>query len=184
MVKILGRFFQGKYYSFSTEDGKAAYAAAVSATSVEHSDLPCPALHTDTSYFRGNDDGFGNCEVARRKYHSAAQSAGISTTGKRYCPEIAKHGGGTDAEAWVPQTQGRSHIKRVIQNRRWSCEGRINVKPPDYDTPTDAKPYQVSRKLAEKITRDEIVLNKLDVSQQERSAMVEQNIKVLSGNMG
>jgi len=186
MGKLIGVIFKNRYYSLESEEGQAAYCRAVAEVAARRSQLPCPAIHTDTNFFRGDDDGFRKNQRMRELYYTNAHAAGIDTAGKRYMPELVKPGlqCGRDEAAWVPQTQGRSHIKSVLRKRRWSSEGRVEVSAPSYDIPDDPEPYVPAEDIVEKATQMDIENHGLKkVSAQERAKLKAANAKLLAGNM-
>lgn len=145
-----------------------------------------PYVITDTNFFRGSDDGFGSNEYLRSVYHRNARAAGIDTTGKVYCPELCRPGmaGGRDPEAWVPRTEGRSYIKKLLTKRRWSSTGRIEVPEAPRDTPPPFDgPYTPADDIVEAATIMDIKKQGLKkVSKQEFEKLKEANAKILSGN--
>lgn len=170
----------GRAFDLSTESGRRAYARVVL-----RSPLGVPNIVTDTNFFTGTDDGFGDNQRMRELYNKRARSLGIDTTGKRYVPSLVARkelAGGRDPEAWVPRTNGRSHIKSVVQKRRWSCEGRVEVKAPDYEIPDDPKPYVISPDIVDKTVAMEIADKKLRLTPRERRALKEQTARTLVGN--
>ena len=181
--KLLGVLNDGKYVSLDDsppevkEARRRKFEAEIAAGM-------CARLQTDTSYFIGDDDGFGGNQRMRELYHRRAEAVGINTTGKRYVASLVKRGlsGGRDPAAWVPQTNGRSHIKNVIRKRRWSCDGRVEVKAPDYEIPNDPKPYAIAPDIIEKTVLMEVADNKLRVGRRERQRMKEETARVLVGN--
>lgn len=144
-----------------------------------------PNIITDTNFFRGTDDGFGNNQMMRRIYHQRARAAGIDTTGKVYCPELVSRSlqGGIDPAAWVPRTEGRSHIKSVLERRRWSSTGRVEVKEPSYEIPDDPEPYVPADDILEKATMLDVERNMPDATPSERKKIKAANAKTLAGNM-
>lgn len=168
-------------FDMTTESGRRAYARKYL-----RSPLGVPGIVTDTNFFNGTDDGFGNDQATRTRYRRQARAVGIDTTGKVYCPELCRKGlsGGRDSAAWVPRTNGRSHIKSVLQKRRWSSTGRVEVAEPSYDIPDEKEHYEPAPDIVEKATMMDIHRNKLKrVSKQERAAMKAENAKLLAGNM-
>lgn len=180
----------GKQFDLDTEEGRKALIARIGPRSYARQYLRnrefLPALKTDTNYYRGTDDGFHGNQRLRELYHRRARAAGIDTTGKVYEPELVRKGlqGGVDPAAWVPRTEGRSHIKRVLQNRRWSSEGRVEVAAPVYEVPDEKQDYRPADDLLEKATQMDIENHRLGkVGCKERRQLKEANAKLLSGNM-
>lgn len=167
-------------FDLHTKAGCRAYARKYL-----RSPLGVPNIVTDTNFFSGTDDGFGNNQKIRERYHQNAIAAGIDTTGKVYCPELCRKAlsGGRDPAAWVPRTNGRSHIKSVLQKRRWSATGRVEVAEPIYDIPDAQEHYEPAPDIVEKTTMMDIRRNKLKVGKKELAVLKAANAKLLAGNM-
>ncbi len=117
--------------------------------------FPTPRLHTDTSLHLG--DGFKD-NVLRQKAYRKARAVGIDPNGKTFMPGLADKRGYADPDAWVPQHDFRSTVKRVCERRGHGCEGTVNVKRRELDEPSYPRyrpdPKMVAKDV-EQVNQDE-----------------------------
>jgi DNA-directed RNA polymerase subunit RPC12/RpoP len=109
-----------------------------------------PNISTDSTFMAGSELGLGSIqsEYARKHAQKLAKQAGVSTDGKRYCPQLAKHHG--DPEAWV---DGKSDVTRICRERGLGCE-EFGVPLPADDSPHPHEgPYEVADHLVDKEMR-------------------------------
>lgn len=99
----------------------------------------CPSLKTDTR-FQARIDKTPPVPPAYRKI---AKKAGVDTSDKQYFTQLARYPG--DPTAWQSD---RSSIKRICEERGWSCEGAITVKK-EHEIPEDDGPYTVAESLVD-----------------------------------
>jgi len=88
--------------------------------------LQCPPMSdTDREFLEGHCNGnqFEKTLGLGNYYGRVAKEQGFSTTGKVYLSGLARYPG--DPEAWV---SGKGDVKRVIEQRGWSCRGAVNIK--------------------------------------------------------
>lgn len=107
-------------------------------------------IQTDSTFMSGShaDDGFGTNDIARKYAMAVAKRAGVSVSGKRYCPNLARKKG--DPRAWV---DSKSHVKAVCASEGWGCED-LKIKQASDDTPDPlSQPYKVSEKLVTRYHR-------------------------------
>jgi hypothetical protein len=90
-----------------------------------------PALNTDVSFFEGKrflGDGLNDQQLAC--VIRAAKASGYNPSqADIYVPALASFVG--DPKAFVPAAGGRSHIKAVVEERNWDCEGVVRRKRDD-----------------------------------------------------
>jgi hypothetical protein len=121
-------------------------------------------MGTDRTLFEGRKlDGaqFEGSAAERwvgETYRKRAEAAGVSTTGKYYLGQLAASPG--DPEAWV---SGVGDVKRVCEQRGWSCDGSVKVgapvyqEPPEHlrpDAPYRVAPDIVARHVADRLAED------------------------------
>lgn len=134
-------------------------------------------LHTDATFLRGSEDGYGTDARGRKAAHAKAQAAGVNISGMRYCPQLATeiH----DPKAWVGS---RADAKRIAEARGLGLEGTVTVKGPEVEH--IEKPYEVADNIVERevdrIVQDEA---KGDVSVRERRDLKETTKVRLKGSM-
>ena len=104
------------------------------------SSFPVPYLQTDTSLHLG--DGFENDGIRRIAY-ARARAAGIDPNGKIYMTGLSDDRGYEDPDAWVPHYDFRSRVAQVCHDRGHSCDGTVNVKPPELESDPLDEPYRV-----------------------------------------
>ncbi len=149
--------------------------------------LHAPAIRTDCSFFKGgSESSLPRNDQLRRMYYAAAEKAGISTSGKRYMPELVRPGmaGGIDPEAWVPEMEGASYIKRTLRKRGWSSEGRVEVQPPQREIVETKTPYRPANDIVERCVNQEIAREGLALTPSERRHLKTETAKTLAGKMG
>lgn len=84
-----------------------------------------PALMTDAVFLQGHCNGnqFEGQEYVGNHHKMMAREAGVDVTGKVYLSGLAAYPG--DPRAWV---SGRGDVKKLCEERNWSCEGSVQVK--------------------------------------------------------
>jgi hypothetical protein len=123
----------------------------------------CPgvptAIRTDSRFLSGlhTDDGFGGDDLTRRTVHRRARAAGISPTGKKWCPQLVPHGDPMSPEGLVSDMHEAE--ARCRQNG-YGASGRINTNKRELDEhdPLE-KPYRINdavveQKVQERIARE------------------------------
>lgn len=117
---------------------------------------------TDDVFFEGSRglyDQFESQKALDRNLAAAKRHGFVPSKQAVYFPNLARFPG--DPEAYVTRAQGRSHIKKVLEQRGWSCEGGINVagRQPEDDPldPKNCKPLGESiirRRMKEMVQQD------------------------------
>lgn len=134
-------------------------------------------LQTDATFLRGSEDGFGTDKRGRKIARAKARAAGVSVSGKRFCPQLASTM--YDPKAWIGS---RDDVKRVALAKGVGVEGTVNVKAPEVEDVE--KPYEVADNLVEReverIVKDEA---RGDVSVRERRDLKEKTKVRLKGSM-
>jgi hypothetical protein len=74
----------------------------------------------DGSQFQGQD-------LVASHHLKKARDAGVNPVGKHYLGGLADHPG--DPRAWV---SGLGDVRRVCEERGWSCDGAVKVDAPKY----------------------------------------------------
>ena len=116
---------------------------------------------TDTQNFRGVAAGnpFPNMpESLRQDYIRQAKAAGVDINGKVYKSGLVRKGYGGlkfDPQALVDSTHD---VKKIIEQRGWSCEGMVNVKGPSFDD-HEEKPYEVAESILSDHVAEEVISN-------------------------
>lgn len=85
-----------------------------------------PMSNTDREFLEGRGgcyDQFKGQQEVGDYYSRLARGAGVDTTGKVYLSGLAAYPG--DPRAWV---SGRGDVKKVCEERGWSCDGSVKVK--------------------------------------------------------
>jgi hypothetical protein len=114
---------------------------------------------TDTQNFRGVAAGnpFPNMpESLRQSYIKQAKAAGVDINGKVYKSGLVRKGFGGlkfDPQALVDSTHD---VKKIVEQRGWSCEGMVNVKGPSFDD-YEEKPYSVADSIVDEHTANEVI---------------------------
>lgn len=134
-------------------------------------------LHTDATFLRGSEDGYGTDQRGRKVAHTKARAAGVNISGMRYCPQLATEM--HDPKAWVGS---RADVKRIAEARGVGIEGTVTVKAPEVEH--IEKPYEVASNLVEREV-DRIVREEAqgDVSGRERADLKEKTKVRLKGSM-
>lgn len=108
-----------------------------------------PGLKTDTTIWGGAgtlDSQFKNNQPHLKLITEAAKKAGYTPNPNYvYQPALAEFLG--DPKAFVPPSEGNSHVRKVCEERGWGCEGAVKIKTPQGPPP---KPV----KLAESLIRE------------------------------
>jgi hypothetical protein len=81
-----------------------------------------PMSNTDREFLEGQHRQFEKQPRLGDELKRVAELHGQSTTGKIYLGQLARFPG--DPEAWV---DGRGDVKRICEQRGWSCDGAIQV---------------------------------------------------------
>jgi hypothetical protein len=107
-----------------------------------------PGVKTDATYFRNARD-VAHLVAEEPEYAlpvlQKAKSLGYKPRASDvYEPGLAKFPG--DPAAFVPQTGGRAHIKKVLERRGWGASGTVTTKArqPERD-PLEGTPAQAER---------------------------------------
>jgi len=114
---------------------------------------------TDTQNFRGVAAGnpFPNMpESLRQNYIKQAKAAGVDINGKVYKSGLVRKGYGGlkfDPQALVDSTHD---VKKIVEQRGWSCEGMVNVKGPSFDD-YEEKPYEVADSIVNDHVANEVI---------------------------
>lgn len=122
----LSYFLDGKEVSENEfHDGESA-AKRAARFAKEFSKGKAPYGISDCTFMRDSANGkqFAGQEHIGDAYRRTAETAGVSTTGKKYISGLAAFPG--DPEAWV---DGRGDATRLLEKRGWGSEGTVNVKP-------------------------------------------------------
>lgn len=87
-----------------------------------------PAAKSDREFgfgFGANESQFAADEKTGNQIVAATKKKdpGFSPRGKVYIGTLARETG--DPEAWVDRTSARSDVKRIIEQRGWSCSGMV-----------------------------------------------------------
>lgn len=136
--------------------------------------VPIPHIQTDTTFMVGSDDGFGQDELARNVAYQKAKAAGVTPSG-RYISQLADSLG--DPKAWV---NSRAEVKRVCEQRGYSCDGAVKVKArePDGPNPFD-EPYMVADDIVQDAVQKQLAGEQ--VHGQEKADLVHKTREKLSG---
>ena len=128
--------------------------------------------HTDQ--FEGDRSGYGE------RVRAVAAAAGVSTTGKRYLPSLAKYQG--DPEAWVSDL---GDVRRVCAKNGWGCP-EAGVRQRENDQPgLDDKPYEVAPDIVQREMRQEVAADPdLKHSKKKLADKVHEVKKKLAGGLG
>lgn len=107
-----------------------------------------PRANTDREYFAGRHNLRQQFAGDRRGFNTVLRQAkknGFTPPADAvYEPGLARFQG--DPEAFVPASEGRGYIRRLMEKRGWGCEGAVNVKPGG----SQAKPAKpIDERLAE-----------------------------------
>ena len=88
-----------------------------------------PGCVTDCEVFRGHrtlgDQFDGEAHVLDQLVGIAEKNGRRPHYTDKYESALAAYPG--DPEAFVPASEGRGHIKRVIEKRDWNCEGLVKA---------------------------------------------------------
>lgn len=113
-----------------------------------------PAVRTASDIFKGHCNGsqFEKDEANGNYYKAVAEAAGQDVKGKVYLSGLADYPG--DPEAWVADA---SDIRRVVEERGWTCRGAVNVQGPgvtEESVPVRVAPDIVEREVARLVEKD------------------------------
>ena len=109
--------------------------------------VPLPLHKTNTGWMKGCDDGFGPDDRTRKIALAKAKAAGVSTSGKRFIPDLCPQGDFASPMGWVSDLD---EVKDRCKQLNLDCQGAVTHKATVYDTPTaEEKPYRVSPKIVE-----------------------------------
>lgn len=118
------------------------------------------AVRGESSFFAGQGDltKLGGEEYAKNAYEKA-RKAGIVTTGKMYCPNIAGESGAADPDAWVSMAEGgKAHYRRICEKSGRSCpELGIKANGKLADNPVPDK--KLADHLANRLYRESVAEN-------------------------
>lgn len=107
-----------------------------------------PRLMTDSVFFAGVGtlaDQFAGDEKMLETVVARAKAKGYNPSYTDfYNPRLADDVG--DPKAFIPATGGRHHVRQVLEERDWSCDGAVNRKRDFRDE--DLKASQPKKKLA------------------------------------
>lgn len=137
-----------------------------------------PRANTDREFFvdqRKLADQFGNDNVLHYYVNTARKHGGDPGQNDVYISQLARFPG--DPEAFVPPSGGRTHIKRVLEQRGWGCSGAVNVQRQEVE-PEDYTPG-LAPDIVESYVDDEIRLNP-DNATKPRQQLREQVIEKFS----
>jgi predicted nucleic acid-binding Zn ribbon protein len=134
------------------------------------------ALQTDTRFFAGMGDGFGEDNFARSYARRKANAAGVSVTGKTFFPQLCRTGVHADPEAWCSE---KSEIKEKLHRLGRGAEGSINVPVPERFE--EKKPYRVADDLVLKEAAEVARKQQLtDLSPKEKRQLIAETRKRIS----
>lgn len=98
-----------------------------------------PGSRTDKEFFNGRGtlaSQFDGDEKVLAKVVQNAKSRGfVPGVNDVYVPSMADGVG--DPAAFVPATGGRNHVRRVCEQRGWSCDGDVKLKGRDAGEPVN-----------------------------------------------
>lgn len=107
-----------------------------------------PGAKTNREFFRGTPtlaDQFRGDESMLEKLVEKAERLGRRPHYTDvYAPELCSQEiGPGDPAAFVPASEGTSHVKRVCQKRNLDCSGLVNVTTPTLDPKDRPKPKKI-----------------------------------------
>jgi putative FmdB family regulatory protein len=148
-----------------------------------------PGIVTDTTFSAGRaasglaDDGLGDDDFKRRFAYAAARRAGVSPSGKSFCPGLCAPGKPYDPEAWVSHASARSDIKKRCRELNYAADGDVTVAQREPETDPNEGPYRVADKIVQKKV-NEIVAKEHGgkVTKKKRADLVEATSERMSGN--
>lgn len=117
-----------RYFLDGVEVGEREYRIRSASPRLEEM-LACqqpPMVRSDSTFLRGHANGrqFETTPHLGDAYAAEARAAGVNVNGKVYLSSLAAFPG--DPRAWVSD---RGDVQRVCEERGWSCEGAVTVKP-------------------------------------------------------
>jgi putative FmdB family regulatory protein len=145
--------------------------------------FPVPTLHTDTTFAAGWGDGFQNeNSLHRKRAMAAARAAGVSTSGKTYCPSLCEKGKPKDPKAWVPHHDAKEYIRKRCRELNKGCED-LGVKQREPETDPHEGPYTVAPDIVEREV-ERVVENDYEgnIAPEKLPDLVEATQERLSGN--
>jgi hypothetical protein len=124
---------------------------------------------SDTQFFSGTDDGFGNDNRSRQIFRRKCAAAGVTISG-RYYPQLCRDGVTLDPMA---QASSTGDIKRKLAKLGRGCEGEWDIPAPE-KPPAPSGPYKVADDIVHKAVREKIRTEKLRPTKKQREALCEQ----------
>ena len=89
-----------------------------------------PGLNTDATFLAGRgtlQDQFKGDEIVLDQITKTAKRHGYNPNANDvYISSLAQFPG--DPKAFVPPTNAKGHVRKVCEDRGWSCHGSVNVK--------------------------------------------------------
>lgn len=141
-----------------------------------------PSLHNDdTRLFHNQLNPFPNMpESLRQHYLKQARAMGIEPNGKVYKGGLVReeYKGRFDPEALVDSTHD---VKKIIEQRGWSCEGMVNVSGPDVDVPEELPTYIADDLVEEHAASEAVAMGAETMSVKEFKSLKEKTRARLEG---
>jgi len=143
-----------------------------------------PYLSTNTTFVRGQGDGFMD-DYSRRRGYAYARRYGINPTGKIFVGSLVEPGRPPFApEGWVDAGDAKDQIKRRLEKQGRGADGMVKVKPRERE-PINTGPYRPDSALVnDKV--DEIVEREHGgkVAPKKRRDLFEATSEKLAGALG
>lgn len=120
-------------------------------------------MGTDRAFMEGRmlNHGLDPCPWNQQYIMSTAKRAGVVTTGKVYCSQLADKRGPADPRAWV---SGVDDVRAVCRDRGWGCSGSVRIQgaePPPVEVEALA-PDLVQEIMQKRLAENPDLKNKLD----------------------
>lgn len=137
--------------------------------------FPTPNIQTETTWLANRDDGFGDNIRGRRAAIARARAAGVSTSGKVYCPSLCRRGQQYDPQAWVAD---KADAARVARENNWdSPDLGVRSRPVE----KESKPYEVADDIVARRLGAEVERREGDMTDKEQKDYFFDTKKKLSG---